>query len=147
MGRGAVRAGLSLRLCPACPQVAMLTYHHDGLEVDSCPECFGLWFDREELKEFLQKPALAERLTPLEQGVPLTTARHQTRLCPGCRLALTETALGEVLLDLCTRCRGIWLDQGELDRAVEQYRQGHRGNLVILNQIAEGLRSAREHGG
>lgn len=122
----------------------MLTFQHDGLEVDSCPECFGLWFDREELKEFLKRPALAQRLGSFDEGVPLTTPRHEVRLCPTCRSPLTETALGEVLLDLCARCRGIWLDQGELDRAVEQYRLGQRGNLVILNQIAEGLRSVRE---
>lgn len=123
----------------------MLTFRHDGLEVDSCPECFGLWFDREELKEFLQRPQLAQRLSEAEMPAasPATAPRHAPRLCPGCQSALTETALGEVLVDFCLRCRGIWLDQGELDRAVEQYRQGQRGNLVVLNQIAEGLRAAQ----
>jgi Zn-finger nucleic acid-binding protein len=122
----------------------MLSYQHDGLEVDSCPECFGLWFDREELKEFLQRPELAHRLSEVEPQALTTTPRHAIRLCPGCQNALSETSLGEVLVDFCSRCRGIWLDQGELDRAVEQYRQGQRGNLVVLNQIAEGLRAARK---
>lgn len=119
----------------------MLSYQHQGLEVDSCPECFGIWFDREELKEFLQRPQLAQRLAeaPLNPTIPSGGAR----LCPSCRTTLSESSLGEVTVDLCFRCRGIWLDQGELDRAVEQYRQGQRGNLVVLNQIAEGLRQAR----
>ena len=116
----------------------MLAYHHDGLEVDSCPECFGLWFDREELKE------LSQRLE--ENGSSRTEMAHprqSDRLCPACRKALVESSLGEVLVDFCPHCRGIWLDQGELNRAVEQYRKGQRGNLVVLNQIAEGLRAAR----
>ena len=119
----------------------MLSYQHQGLEVDSCPECFGIWFDREELKEFLQRPQLAQRLA--ESPLTLTNPGGSERLCPSCRTPLSETSLGEVTVDLCFRCRGIWLDQGELDRAVEQYRQGQRGNLVLLNQIAEGLREAR----
>ena len=119
----------------------MLSYQHQGLEVDSCPECFGIWFDREELKEFIQRPELAQRLS---EGVSQSTPPEPgQRLCPSCRIQLSETSLGEVSVDLCFRCRGIWLDQGELDRAVEQYRQGQRGNLVVLNQIAEGLRAAR----
>lgn len=119
----------------------MLTYQNQGLEVDSCPECFGIWFDREELKEFIQRPELAQRLS--EGATGTTVASAGERLCPSCRTALGETNLGEVSVDVCFRCRGIWLDQGELDRAVEQYRQGQRGNLVVLNQIAEGLRAAR----
>lgn len=119
----------------------MLSYQHQGLEVDSCPECFGIWFDREELKEFIQRPELAQRLA--EGAANATPNGGGERLCPSCKIALTESSLGEVSVDLCFRCRGIWLDQGELDRAVEQYRQGQRGNLVVLNQIAEGLRAAR----
>ena len=121
----------------------MLSFQHEGLEVDSCPECFGLWFDREELKEFLQRPQLAQRLSGADDAAPVVEPRHAVRLCPNCGLPLTETSIGQVLVDFCPRCRGIWLDQGELDRAVEQYRLGQRGNLVVLNQIAEGLRAAR----
>ncbi|MBS2034165.1 zf-TFIIB domain-containing protein [bacterium] len=123
----------------------MLTYQHDGLEVDSCPECFGIWFDREELKEFIQKPELIQRLSEGTSSPAPTSTGERT--CPSCRIPLSETSLGEVSVDVCFRCRGIWLDQGELDHAVEQYRQGQRGNLVVLNQIAEGLRAARNSKG
>lgn len=121
----------------------MLTFQHDNLEIDSCPECFGLWFDREELKEFLQRPEMQERLDSPELDPSRMVPRHAPRQCPNCQLPLVETSLGSVLVDTCARCRGIWLDQGELHRAVEQYRQGQRGNLVVLNQIAEGLRARK----
>jgi Zn-finger nucleic acid-binding protein len=122
----------------------MLTYEHAGLEVDSCPECFGLWLDREELKALLQRPELSERLAePAGETAPVA-ARAGSRLCPSCHQELSESTLGEIYIDVCLRCRGIWLDQGELTRAVEQYRQGRRGNLVVINQIAEGLRAQQQ---
>lgn len=42
-------------------------------------------------------------------------------LCPACRdvnLAMTDRQGIEI--DYCPRCRGIWLDRGELDRLVER---------------------------
>ena len=119
----------------------MLAYAHEGLEVDSCPECFGIWFDREELKAFVQSPELSRRLESGPNGPdPVSGQRN----CPSGHGLLNAGNLGDVEVDVCLRCRGIWLDQGELERAVEQYRQGRRGNLVVLNQIAEGLRASRQ---
>lgn len=122
----------------------MLTFEHAGLEIDSCPECFGLWLDREELKELLQRPELTQRLAEDNSPQPSPAARSSSRLCPRCHQELSESTLGEIFVDVCMRCRGIWLDQGELTRAVEQYRQGRRGNLVVINQIAEGLRAQQQ---
>lgn len=123
----------------------MLSYRQQGLEVDSCPECFGIWFDREELKEFLKHPDWVQRLASSDKGGGVAVPPvPKSRKCPQCQCALMESSLGEVLVDVCTRCRGIWLDQGELEGAVEQYRQGKRGNLVVLNQIAEGLRAIKD---
>ncbi len=122
----------------------MLSYRNQGLEVDSCPECFGIWFDREELKEFLKHPDWVRRLASDDHQGRDGSIVRKSRECPQCQSALMESTLGEVLVDVCTRCRGIWLDQGELERAVEQYRQGKRGNLVVLNQIAEGLRAIKD---
>jgi Zn-finger nucleic acid-binding protein len=120
----------------------MLSYSQDGLEVDSCPECFGIWFDREELKQFVSRPDFADKLAERSEQIS-RAPRLQARRCPRCEVDLMESSLGEVWIDTCPRCRGIWLDQGELQRAVEQYQAGGRGNLVVLNQIAEGLRMAR----
>lgn len=123
----------------------MLAYQHQGLEVDSCPECFGIWFDREELRQFLSHPDWVEKVLPdLPTPDRFLRPASQARLCPGCRQEMKESQLGEILVDVCPRCQGIWLDQGELRQAVEQYRQGKRGNLVVINQIAEGLRAQRQ---
>jgi len=47
--------------------------------------------------------------------------------------------LGKTQVDYCIGCQGIWLDRSELEELVDAYRKGERGNLLILNQLAEGL--------
>lgn len=124
----------------------MLSYSdpETGLEIDSCPECFGLWFDGEELSRLFCSRTLAERILE-EDALPdvVSPARKegQERSCPSCREPMRPSTMGDVTLDYCLRCRGIWMDHGELLRVVELYRKGEAGNLLILNQLAEGLRA------
>ena len=43
--------------------------------------------------------------------------------CPSCSGELVEIERGGVRVDACRRCRGVWLDRGELDRIVERERK------------------------
>ncbi|WP_245574376.1 zf-TFIIB domain-containing protein [Desulfovirgula thermocuniculi] len=45
--------------------------------------------------------------------------------CPVCRTPLRETPRYGVLLDLCPRCRGVWLDGGELEKVISLAREFH----------------------
>jgi Zn-finger nucleic acid-binding protein len=38
--------------------------------------------------------------------------------CPGCGGRLQERTHVGVVVDICDRCRGIWLDRGELEKIV-----------------------------
>ncbi len=40
--------------------------------------------------------------------------------CPVCNVALTMTERQGVEIDYCQRCRGVWLDRGELDKIIER---------------------------
>lgn len=40
--------------------------------------------------------------------------------CPVCNIALTMTERQSVEIDYCPRCRGVWLDRGELDKIIER---------------------------
>ncbi len=126
----------------------MLTFQEGQLEIDSCPECYGLWFDGEELKNFIPSQSLANHILgedKLAESVTSTPrAEGQKRLCPACKTAFSESKVGEVWVDVCFHCRGIWLDRGELSRIYQGFQQGERGNLVVLNQLAEGFRALRK---
>ncbi|KJS18533.1 MAG: hypothetical protein VR69_00075 [Peptococcaceae bacterium BRH_c4b] len=43
--------------------------------------------------------------------------------CPRCTEELQETTKSGVLVDACPRCRGIWLDRGELEKLMGKARE------------------------
>ena len=45
-------------------------------------------------------------------------------LCPVCRVDLMMTDRQGVEVDYCPKCRGIWLDGGELDKIIERSATG-----------------------
>jgi Zn-finger nucleic acid-binding protein len=55
--------------CPVCQEVTLVVAHRQGIEVDYCPRCRGVWLDRGELDK------LIERATPLSP--PWTPERHE----------------------------------------------------------------------
>ena len=36
--------------------------------------------------------------------------------CPRCNVTMREREKGDVIVDICPQCRGVWLDAGELER-------------------------------
>ncbi|RIK77548.1 MAG: hypothetical protein DCC67_12540 [Planctomycetota bacterium] len=46
--------------CPVCLDVTLLIADRQGIEVDYCPKCRGVWLDRGELDKILQREAAAE---------------------------------------------------------------------------------------
>ncbi len=40
--------------------------------------------------------------------------------CPSCRIDLQMAERHGVEIDYCPKCRGVWLDRGELDKIVER---------------------------
>ncbi|MBJ6724511.1 TFIIB-type zinc ribbon-containing protein [Geomesophilobacter sediminis] len=55
--------------CPACKMVPLTMAERQGVEIDYCPQCRGIWLDRGELDKIiersygqqpLQRPHLAE---------------------------------------------------------------------------------------
>lgn len=44
--------------------------------------------------------------------------------CPACSTALQMTDRQGVEIDYCPKCRGVWLDRGELDKIIERASAG-----------------------
>ncbi len=105
-------------LCPEC-QKPLVIVEFNQIELDTCPDCDGLWFDAQELHQLFTLVGASERLKQLEaqlDKLPHTTPR---RNCPRCQGRLTPVqaaaASSELILDECPREHGIWFDQGELE--------------------------------
>lgn len=40
--------------CPVCPETTLLMSDRQGVEIDYCPNCRGVWLDRGELDKLMQ---------------------------------------------------------------------------------------------
>jgi Zn-finger nucleic acid-binding protein len=94
-----------------------------GLEVDLCPRCGGLWLDRGEITRAAKLPdkelsRLRDLLTGGPSGPPPVPTENKAP-CPSCPGSLSEVMLGAVHVDYCEKCHGLFLDKGELQSAIE----------------------------
>ncbi len=55
--------------------------------------------------------------------------------CPKDGSAMHEVVRDEVLIDVCPKCRGVWLDRGELDKLLEQL---HIPDDAVVNYERKG---------
>ena len=44
----------------------------------------------------------------------------QGLVCPACRVDLVMSERQGIEIDYCPKCRGVWLDRGELDKIIER---------------------------
>lgn len=51
------------------------------------------------------------------------TQPTEALLCPHCRIGLAMSERQGIEIDYCPKCRGVWLDRGELDKIIERNAQ------------------------
>ena len=97
----------------------------EGLEVDLCPNCGGLWLDRGEITRAARLPEteLTRLRTLVGEGNPASPHDAENNVpCPACHGLLAEFTLGSVRVECCAACHGIFLDRGELEEALRAVR-------------------------
>jgi Zn-finger nucleic acid-binding protein len=137
------------------------------LQLDHCPRCGGIWFDYGEVQKLRES-----REEELWQRVPQRSELHRAQChhcqahidrdatrcdacgkkitfdCPQCARPMQHVRHGELTLDVCRNCRGVWFDHHELaaiwkmelNTAIAKRRGGrmkHRadGSLVLLDAL------------
>ena len=61
--------------CPTCTDVALVMADRQGVEIDYCPQCRGVWLDRGELDKLIDRAATttaptAAAAAPTHRGRP-----------------------------------------------------------------------------
>lgn len=51
-------------LCPVCKTQALTMSERQGIEIDYCPQCRGVWLDRGELDKIIERSASAPAVPP-----------------------------------------------------------------------------------
>lgn len=59
--------------CPTCTDSTLVMSERQGVEIDYCPSCRGIWLDRGELDKLLERAAGA----PAPQPLPVAAQRRQ----------------------------------------------------------------------
>ena len=112
--------------CPACfneltpLQVGVVT-------VDVCQGgCGGIWFGQHELRKTVRHgEAAPEPLARIDRDPAVAVDKSARRTCPKCTPVVMQrrfyTVKGQIEIDECPKCGGIWLDAGEMEAIQRLY--------------------------
>jgi Zn-finger nucleic acid-binding protein len=107
-------------LCPKCKN-DMEVVEFEGIEVDRCKNCKGIWFDVGESDWLLGTDAAAA----IDTGDPLIgreTNEIDTYRCPRCgggMLRWIDPKRTQIQYEECTSCRGSFFDAGEFSDLIK----------------------------
>ena len=117
--------------CPRCNSTNFVEHNYEGLKVDTCQSCFGVWLDEGEIAHIVytkQKGISPELVKEVVSnsffGIP--ASESETILnCPKCNNEMTpinyDISSG-VIIDRCANGHGFWLDKHELEK-VQAFRE------------------------
>jgi Zn-finger nucleic acid-binding protein len=131
---------MSLKKCFSCDRSLDRANIYD-IEVDHCPQCLGVWFEKDELR--LAKDKKEEGLNWLDFDLWKDKRKFKIskgkKLCPDCRLPLYEVGYGDskIKVDVCNICQGVWLDRGEFKLIIAYLKE--KGDQEVLNNYAKNL--------
>jgi len=109
--------------CPVC-KLDLIIVEVDGVELDTCLEGHGIWFDGDEIRQLFLAAGTPERLQSIEDrlGPPPPGDLGPKRKCLRCGKRMDQVAApgpdAPVILDRCPRGCGLWFDDGELEQVV-----------------------------
>ena len=97
--------------CPRCAN-PMGEIENEGVVLDFCSGCKGLWFDAGEAASYFE----------LSRDLPMLSAadrqeRDSAMNCPGCSNRMRQMLYAppnDLTVDRCTACGGMWFDKGEV---------------------------------
>ena len=62
--------------CPVCPDATLVMMDRQGVEIDYCPQCRGVWLDRGELDKLIEL-ALSQSASQPAQAQPTQAQPRQ----------------------------------------------------------------------
>ena len=119
--------------CPRCSQ-GLVETTYEGVKVDLCASCKGIWLDQGELKPILDAQILQFDAATLERGragpkMGIPDAEKQSiEACPKCSKPMAAMNFGAnsgIIVDVCSG-HGMWLDRQELEtiQAIHEHWSG-----------------------
>jgi Zn-finger nucleic acid-binding protein len=101
--------------CPKCHTNEMKLLVFEGIEVDRCPSCGGIWFDTGEAESLKQFKSATEIDTG-DAPAGLEYDGIENVDCPrghGQMKTVVNPGLLHIYFEACSTCHGAWFDAGE----------------------------------
>jgi Zn-finger nucleic acid-binding protein len=125
--------------CPKCRKPSLSEFNtSEGVVVDFCVGCKGIWFDKNELAHYIE---LSQDIPELMEMKKVT---RQTGLtCPKCGSRLDEIPFSsrtQFLVERCEACGGVFLDAGELpevEKASAELERIEARMKLVVKRFAE----------
>lgn len=130
--------------CPRC-HMMLRTTDYEGVEVDICDNCWGIWLDSGELEQIIDAKDMnfsdAERrqLTSFRGGASAAPAPagDPPAACPKCGAVMEPVysdAAVHLIVDRCP-AHGVWLDTGEIKTVQAVAEQSAELHRLLLQKL------------
>ena len=104
-----------MRTCPCCTDQALGEYWTQSQMIDRCAKCGGQFYDHGELESIIKMVQTLQQIELDEPDIETLDPRTRSRyVCPADGEEMKRKDYGGVAVDACLKCRGIWLDKGEI---------------------------------
>jgi Zn-finger nucleic acid-binding protein len=98
----------------------------------SCRHCEGVWLSREVI-EGRSRAVLPD----VDAHTGKAAALNTNRRCPQCGVSFDREKFADVVIDMCPKCGGVWLDRGDYPAA------RRRGLMRRLEREVPSLRARK----
>lgn len=141
--------------CPNCNN-RNVKFVYNGVIIDQCKSCGGIWLDRGELYLILNNIPLLQSSNynllknkscpSRSQIICLNTERLLEKrvminndninlICPRCNVELEDYTYFGIDLDYCVECNGMFFDKGELEALCKKIKQCNSYFYKLWNKI------------
>lgn len=127
--------------CPRDNTELFPQIYEADIEVDTCPSCHGIYLDKGELEqiqatvdrdysqELKHLPEFVRLPDIVGQSFEMARQKEAEEIdCPHCqnKMEIKEHAYcSQVIIDVCPKCSGVWLDKGELKNLEIFFERNH----------------------
>src|SRR5687768_3614584 len=128
-----------VRKCPNCA-TPLKRKDFDGLVLDTCPTCAGVFFDEGELADLRGRgehmmATVDDEIQPEAAG---SVAPASEKSCPGCGAKMGQFRYlysSPVILDSCDQCGGVWIENGELKQMHHYLHTHSKGSGPVVAEV------------
>jgi len=109
----------------------------DTIELDQCLSCNGIWFDVNELDQYLAEKLLILDSPKVDNYKELD---RKDGICPKCEMTMQKKPAPQgagFMMDVCDSCKGVWLDSSELDRLEKKNLSWGEKHVLVFRHLKE----------